>query len=90
VSTSNYERAILAHYFCFPGPWKGGSENWNQLDIDTIKRFIDRGLLIQHKEPQSIEGNHEALRVYMDALDAVPLPIQRWTIPEQPTRREAP
>jgi hypothetical protein len=31
-----------------------------------------------------IEANHEALAPYMDALAAVPLPVQKWVVPDEP------
>jgi hypothetical protein len=33
--------------------------------------------------------NKEALRVYIEALDAVPLPVQRWEVPKAPEWSDA-
>lgn len=86
--TTPYEREILTHYWVSPEPWKNGSENWRDLDGKIIDKFVRLGLLrqVQHQEIGSvlvskIVKNEEALRVYMDALAAVPLPVQRWVIP---------
>lgn len=86
MSTSPYERAILNHYWVSPEPWKDGSENWLPLDTQTIDKFIGLGLLLEVSHPDlpsrsKIVKNEAALRVYMEALDAVPLPVQRWVIP---------
>lgn len=80
--TTPYEREILTHYFTRAAPWKDGSENWKPLDHEIIDRFITLGLLIQIHSPETkIEANHDALRVYFEALAAVPLPVQRWVTP---------
>lgn len=82
--TSPLERAILAHYYCSPEPYMGGSENWSIPVNQAVDRFLEMGLL----EAKAVAGggvkifpNSAALQVYMEALSAVPLPVQRWVIP---------
>ena len=52
--------------------------------MQIVRQFLDLGLLISHKGADGLEcirQNEEALRVYMAALAAVPLPVQRWVVP---------
>ncbi len=81
--TTPLEREILAHYYCGVGPFRKGSENWGPSDSDAVERFLRIGLLTSGSKNgcATIEPNREALKVYMDALAAVPLPRQQWAIP---------
>jgi hypothetical protein len=84
MATTPLEREILTHYATTAGPYRGGSENWLETHVQIVRRFLDLGLLISHKGAdglQRIGQNEEALRVYMAALAAVPLPVQRWVVP---------
>jgi hypothetical protein len=84
MPTTPLEREILTHYATGAGPYRGGSENWTETHLQIVRRFIDLGLLISYKGAdgqQRIRQNEEALRVYMAALAAVPLPVQRWVVP---------
>ena len=83
---SPYAIQILMHYRCSPRPWKDGSEHWLPLDVELIETFVTFGLLIKIPHPDipgatKIVKNEEALRVYVDALEAVPLPVCRWVLP---------
>jgi hypothetical protein len=91
--TTPHEREILKHYFMHAGtgadhqPWKGGGENWVQLDHQVIAKFVAAGLLesttvLERSGRPKIVANREALAVYFHALDCVPLPVQVWKIPE--------
>lgn len=79
--TTPLDREILTHYYVSPEPFprSGGSNS------ETVQRFIRLGLLVElpqaNKYGSTIEANREAIRVYMDALGRVPLPVQRWVIP---------
>lgn len=79
--TTPLERAILTHYYVSPTPYP----NESSLSVELVSRFVDLGLLRRldfHNEfGAKIEGNKDALEPYMDALAAVPLPVQRWVIP---------
>jgi hypothetical protein len=87
MATTPLEREILAHYATSAGPYRGGTQHWTPTHVQIIQRFIDLGLLIC---PTGAEGlqrltpNEQALRVYMAALAAVPLPVQRWVVPATP------
>jgi hypothetical protein len=87
MATTPLEREILTHYATTAGPYRGGSENWTETHVQIVRRFLDLGLLISHKGAdglQRIRQNEEALRVYMAALAAVPLPVRRWVVPSTP------
>lgn len=78
---------ILIHYYCtnvdFP--------NLNAPAVqDAIGYFVRIGLLYDRTKDDKITGdaeyqpNREALAVYICALELVPLPVQKWIIPEKP------
>lgn len=87
--TSPLEREILAWYYCRNEmPFLGGSEHWTPVHLRAVGRMTDLGLLIKvpAKAGQThghIEANKAALRVYMEALASVPLPVQRWVTPSE-------
>jgi hypothetical protein len=84
MATTPLEREILTHYATTAGPYRGGSENWLETHVQIVRRFLDLGLLISHTGAdglQRIGQNEEALRIYMAALAAVPLPVQQWVVP---------
>lgn len=75
------EIQILIHYYVT------GGEDYPNQDApavkDAIKEFIEKGLLERnpnHLKAPRYFGNHSALQPYIDALRAVPLPIQKWTV----------
>lgn len=87
--TTAHEREILKHYYMHAGAeneaWKGCSSRWLPLDEEIIRRFTNLGLLIQEPGPHTTTktvANREALAVYFNALDCVPLPVPAWKIPE--------
>lgn len=51
---------------------------------DTINRFVNLGLILasptQHPCCYTYTGNREALKVYAEALGAVPLPVRKWVV----------
>lgn len=85
--TTPLERAILTHYWVSPGPWKEGSDFWKPADCEAVDKFVELGLLKKvsndmHPGTTYTMANDEALAPYMEALAAVPLPVQRWVIPK--------
>lgn len=75
--TTPLEREILTHY------WVSMHEFPRRTPlIEVIEEgFIKLGLLRRHPVSNKIEGVDAALRVYVDALAAVPLPVQIWSVP---------
>ena len=60
----------------------------DELFYRTMDRFVNLGLVIKGSYPidnpdyeKEYYGNSEALKVYVEALKAVPYPVQRWVIP---------
>jgi hypothetical protein len=81
MTTTSFEREILTHYYVY-----GNSEAWPEKQRTpfyhvAVKRFLKAGLLRWDAGNDVVAGNSPALRVYMDALAAVPLPVQTWAIP---------
>lgn len=54
---------------------------------NTIQRFVNLGLILaspaQHPCTYNYTGNKEALKAYVDALEAVPLPVQKWVVEKE-------
>ena len=91
MSTTPLEREILTHYATTAGPYRGGSANWTETHAKIVERFIDLGLLIAIKGADGarhVRSNEQALRAYMAALAAVPLPVQRWLVPSAHDTRD--
>jgi len=82
--TTPLERDILTHYCTLIGPYMGGSEYWKPVHCEAVQRFIELDLLVSVEDEQTgvkcIRANYEALRPYMAALAAVPLPTRVWTV----------
>ena len=72
---SAIERQILTHYWVSPEPFPRKSD----LVAEIIANYVSLGLL--KTEGDDVVGVSEALRPYMEALESVPLPEQRWVIP---------
>lgn len=85
--TTALEREILTWFWCHPDPYLGGSQFWRPIHAEAVQRFVKAGLLVDGMEngQPKVLPNRPALRSYMDALDAVPLPVQRWVVPKDPT-----
>jgi hypothetical protein len=75
--TTPLEREILTHYYVRPGEFPRSSE----FIEDLHRKFFKAGLLEVNNDGDYV-GNREALEVYMEALDAVPLPVRTWGIPK--------
>lgn len=78
MSTTPLEREILTHYWTSPAPFP-------RCHVDAVReaieRFVRLGLLSYDPAANEYRGVKEALRPYMETLDAVPLPVQRWDVP---------
>ncbi len=71
---------IIIHYYC------GGSDT-DYMDSpgfrEQAKMLVDVELLIRTGNPKrKYEANREAVKVYLDALLAVPFPELEWIIPK--------
>lgn len=75
--TTPLEREILTAYWTSPEGYTGRRTD---LHDRIIQKFVRLGLLCL-QSPGSVQPNFDALSPYMDALAAVPLPVQRWVIP---------
>ena len=78
MSTTPLEREILTHYWTSPTPFP-------RCHVDAVReaieRFVRLGLLSYDAPANEYRGVKEALRPYMEALEAVPLPVLRWEVP---------
>lgn len=86
--TSPLEIKIALHYYCHPGDYDGGEGP--HFESSAVRRmhieFVERGLL-RRVDGEPAEGEAHwtaapALEVYVDALCAVPWPVQEWVIPK--------
>lgn len=80
--TTPLEREVLSHYYVSPDPFP----RWTPFISLLVRRFIRAGLLTELDLPNHkgswVQGNQAALKPYMDALAAVSLPRQVWSVPD--------
>lgn len=76
------EISVAIHYWCFPTPYKGGSENWNELECKIVTDMIVHHML--EKQGDNLTGNTPAMRCFMEALQAVPWPSIKWVCEPSP------
>lgn len=69
---------ILLHYWCYPVPHPRADAPAVQ---ESIQRFIDAGIFVRCDHAASGINGTEACRVLVEALCAVPFPVQRWVMP---------
>jgi hypothetical protein len=81
--TSAFERELLTWYYTRPGMFRRGDGRPSALVTEIETKYVKAGLLRYDIRNDEIIGVEEALKVYMDALAAVPLPRRRddWFIP---------
>jgi hypothetical protein len=76
------ELSIAIHYHTtsrddYPGVSEGYAPQ-----MDCVKRMIDAGLLEATPDGSADFGATDGLRVYIDALLAVPYPVKEWVMPK--------
>lgn len=80
--------SILIHYYCSPTD----IDNVDSPAVqEAINEFIKLSLMFHsatHLTNQKYEANREAVKVYIEALEAVPLPVRGWSIPLAPSQKE--
>jgi len=86
MSTTPLEREILTHYWMSPGPFPRCHVGAVR---EAVERFVRLGLLSYDAAANEYRGVKEALRPYMEALDAVPLPVQQWQVPPPSTSADS-
>lgn len=79
-----YELSICLHYYCMGSDWKDGDFS-APICLSTLEHFVNVGLLTYHR---SVTGpafkKTEKLEAFVEYLQKVPLPEQKWIIQEQP------
>lgn len=79
-----FEIDILMHYCCSPEDHSVVSSNppiWRE----TLARFVSEGLLEIPDNPSEYSATYKATdrcRAYIKGLCNVPLPVQKWVMPE--------
>lgn len=67
--------------------WYTGGEDFPRIRHNMVRETIDgfamSGLLMKQPDGNNPEyvANREALETYINAVLAVPLPVQRWVMP---------
>lgn len=74
-----YEIGILTHYYCRCIDHDDLQRN-TPVWRPTIDSFIEQGLLVRAKGCDMAYHITERGRVYVKALQRVPLPVSSWTI----------
>lgn len=85
---SPLEIKIALHYYTDPTEYEGGAgAHYHSVAVQGIlSDFTERGYLVELAEPNQWGGRRRgtpALDVYVAALRDVPLPVQRWVIPDR-------
>lgn len=81
------EISIALWYYCRVGDYGDGSGDNNHTAPavqTTFQQFVDAGLLKRHEPNADLPQRYYAtdgMRVYVEALCAVPWPEQKWIIP---------
>lgn len=78
MNTTPFEREVIT--FFYVSPPGAVFERITPLYHDFVKRLMKAGLLVYDAHTDSIVGVKCALKPYMEALGAVPLPTCRWEI----------
>jgi hypothetical protein len=81
---------IVLHYYYSPEDWRDGE--WNAGQGDIVRGLAGMGLLELDPRSHPIglgykPGSYritERGRIYVEALKAMPLPVQVWQIPTPP------
>ena len=85
------EISIALWYHCRNGDFGrfSGDNNYDSPAVQSaFKSFVNRGLLVLNAAPNDcIYRGTPALKVYVDALCSVPLPVQQWVIPKPGTHQ---
>lgn len=85
------EISIGLWYHTRPGDYGlGNSDNNFEAPAvrETFKRFVDAGLLCHcDKGEQNYRANEPALKAWVDALCAVPFPVVKWVVEQEPCCR---
>lgn len=76
------EISIAIHYWCYPTPWKGGSENWSEMDCKIVAEMTARHLV--EYQNGNLTGNTPAMRCFIEALESVPWPSIKWVCEPSP------
>lgn len=74
---------IALHYHYSPEPWP--AELMHGAQCDVHRELEKAGLIRQLPRPNGTTywaGVTEPLRLYAEALGAVPLPVHKWVMPE--------
>ena len=86
---SPLEIGIALHYWTTPTEYDDGEGEhfWSPAVQDILSRFVSSGYLIHLDKPNEYGGTYkatDALHIYVDAICAVPFPVQTWIIPSAP------
>lgn len=76
---------IALHYFHTPEPWP--AERMHEAQREVHRELEQAGLIVELEGPNGTSywaGVDKPLRLYAEALGAVPLPVHKWVMPEQP------
>jgi hypothetical protein len=84
--SSPLEIELLLHYWCSATDHPHVAKNLGLAWREAADRFVERGLLRRADiatEGRLYTGVSEALEPYVNALTAVPFPVQQWILPLQ-------
>jgi len=71
---------VALHYYYSPHPWPESEMHDAQREVHLD--LMTAGLIVL--QDGKYVGVEEPLRLYAEALGAVPLPVNKWVMPERP------
>ncbi len=84
------EISILIHYRCSPTDFRDGDFSAPAVR-QAIDQFKDSGFIRLTEDDDKAEAIYvgtDKCRAYVEALEAVPEPVQRWVVPAAPTGQD--
>lgn len=89
--TSPLEISIALHYWTTPGDYSAEDPDHRLSPAvqSALHGFVEAGLLERRTEPTDRGSRFKAtdgLRVWIEALCAVPLPVRIWIVPDRSER----
>lgn len=86
---SPLEIKIALHYYAMPGDYDG-TERGSGAFSEIVETFLRGGLLVTPGPRGATLSAGPALAIYVEALCAIPFPVQKWVIPDaRPVREPA-
>jgi len=75
-----YKLTLLLHIHAIAEPWENTDA---PAYTEAMKEFIDNGLVTRGDGPNLYFKTTERAKVFIAALENLPLPVQKWMMPNE-------